>query len=175
MRTARSKGLWPRQVMSRHVIRNAAIPVLTTVGTSLRFSLSSLPVVEFFFGWAGLGFTLLKAISRQDDNLTVALVLCLGILFIMVNLFLDIGYRLIDPRLRETPAHVAQGERGNLAARVKSLPANLRDLIGDNPISNWLVRRRAGRSPSPFRAVLEQRETPFDVTTEEHRAERRRA
>ena len=175
VRTAHSKGLRPRQVMNRHVIRNAAIPILTTVGTSLRFSLSSLPVVEFFFGWAGLGFTLLKAISRQDDNLTVALILCLGVLFILVNLLLDIGYRLIDPRLRETPAHIEQGERGNLMARVKSLPTNLRDLIADNPISNWLARRRVGPSPSPFRAVLEQRETAFDVTTEEHRAERRRA
>ncbi len=175
VRTAHSKGLRPRQVMNRHVIRNAAIPILTTVGTSLRFSLSSLPVVEFFFGWSGLGFTLLKAISRQDDNLTVALILCLGILFITVNLLLDIGYRLIDPRLRETPAHVEQRERGSLVARVKSLPTNLRDLMADNPISNWLARRRAGPSPSPFRAVLEQRETPFDVTPQEHQAERRRA
>jgi peptide/nickel transport system permease protein len=175
VRTAHSKGLWPRQVMIGHVIRNAAIPILTTVGTSLRFSLSSLPVVEFFFGWPGLGFNLLKAISRQDDNLTVALILCLGALFILVNLTLEVGYRLIDPRLREAPAYIVQGERGNLAERVKSLLADLRDLIADNPVSNWLARRRAGPSPNPFRAVLEQNRTPFAVTQEEHRAERRRA
>jgi len=150
VRTAHSKGLRPRQVMNRHVMRNAAIPILTTVGTSLRFSLTSLPVVEFFFGWAGLGFTLLKAISRQDDNLTVPLILCLGILFILMNLLLDIGYRLIDPRLRETPAHIGQGERGNLAARVKSIPANPRDLIGDNPISNWAGQAAGWALPQPL-------------------------
>ncbi len=175
VRTAHSKGLTSRQVMSRHVIRNAAIPILTTVGTSLRFSLSSLPVVEFFFGWHGLGFTLLKAISRHDDNLTVALVLCLGALFILVNLILEVGYRLIDPRLRETPPYIRQGGRGNLVERVKSLLADLRGLIADNPVSNWLARRRAGPAPSPFRAVLERNGTAFAVTQEEHRAERQRA
>ena len=61
--TAYSKGLRPIWVVSRHVIRNAAIPILTTAGLSLRFSLSSLPVVEFFFGWPGVGFTLLKSIA----------------------------------------------------------------------------------------------------------------
>jgi peptide/nickel transport system permease protein len=175
VRTAHSKGLTPRQVMNRHVIRNAAIPILTTVSTSLRFSLSSLPVVEFFFGWPGLGFTLLKAISRQDDNLTVALVLCLGTLFILVNLILEVSYRLIDPRLRETPAHIGQWQQGNLAESVKALLADLRDLIGDNPVSNWLARRQATPSPSPFRAVLERSGVGFEVTAEEHRAERRRA
>ncbi|MEA3375965.1 MAG: ABC transporter permease, partial [Chloroflexota bacterium] len=101
VRTARSKGLRELVVVGRHVIRNAAIPILTTVGMSQRFSMSSLPVVEFFFGWPGVGFTLLKSISRQDDNLTVALVLCLGVLFIGVNVVLEGLYRLIDPRLRD--------------------------------------------------------------------------
>ena len=175
VRTAHSKGLWPGQVMKRHVIRNAAIPILTTVGTSLRFSLSSLPVVEFFFGWPGLGFILLKAISRQDDNLTVALVLCLGALFILVNLILEVSYRLIDPRLREAPAHIGKGEGGNVAERGKTLLADLRDLIGDNPISNWLARRHAGPSSSPFREVLERRGGGSETTMEGYRAERRRA
>ncbi|MFH1632478.1 MAG: ABC transporter permease, partial [Chloroflexota bacterium] len=114
IRTAHSKGLRQRRVMSRHVIRNAAIAILTTVGLSLRFSLSSLPVVEFIFGWPGLGFTLLKTIALRDDNLTVALVLCLGILFILVNILLDFSYRLIDPRSRETPEFIKRGERRNL-------------------------------------------------------------
>ena len=175
VRTAHSKGLAPRQVMNRHVIRNAAIPILTTVGTSLRFSLSSLPVVEFFFGWPGLGFTLLKAISRQDDNLTVALILCLGALFMLVNLMLEVSYRWIDPRLRETSAQVGQGERETVAERVRVFLADLRDLVVDHPFSHWLARRRNGPSPSPFREVLERNRVGLDVTPEEYRAERRRA
>jgi len=78
VRTAYSKGLSRRSVWQRHVYRNAAIPILTTLLTSLRFSLSSLPVVERFFNWTGMGFNLLRSIARQDDNLTVILLLCLG-------------------------------------------------------------------------------------------------
>ena len=111
IRTAHSKGLGPFRVMWRHVLRNTAVPILTTISLSLRFSLSSLPVVEFFFGWQGVGFLLLKAISQQDDNLTIALLLSLGTLFILVNLFLEAAYRLIDPRLRDLPEHIALGER----------------------------------------------------------------
>ena len=71
---ATSKGLRPYPILLRHISPNVAIPILTTVGLSLRFSLSRLPVVEFFFGWTGLGFGLLKAIAGRDDNLTVALI-----------------------------------------------------------------------------------------------------
>jgi ABC-type dipeptide/oligopeptide/nickel transport system permease component len=117
VRTARSKGLRELLVMGRHVMRNAAIPILTTIGMSLRFSLSSLPVVEFFFGWPGVGFTLLKSISRQDDNLTVVLVLCLGVLFIVVNLVLDAMYRVIDPRLRDGVVQGARLERFGIYGR----------------------------------------------------------
>jgi len=175
VRTAYSKGLSSRRVLFRHVIRNAAIPILTTVGVSLRFSLSSLPVVEFFFGWPGVGFTLLKAISRQDDNLTVPLVLCLGVLFILVNLVLEVGYRLIDPRLREPSALGAQGERGSLVEGIKSILADLWAAVVNNPLWEWLRRRRTAPSPSPFRAVLEQQGTEFDVSLADYRAERRRA
>jgi peptide/nickel transport system permease protein len=63
IRTARSKGLHWRTVLNRHALRNVLIPILTTLGTSLRFSLASLPVVEYFFLWPGVGLTLLKAIE----------------------------------------------------------------------------------------------------------------
>jgi ABC-type dipeptide/oligopeptide/nickel transport system permease component len=175
VRTAHGKGLAPRRVMSRHVLRNAAIPILTTVGLSLRFSLSSLPVVEFFFGWQGVGFTLLKAISRQDDNLTVALVLCLGVLFILVNLALEAGYRLIDPRLRETPPHVGRGERWALLEGLGSILAELRDFVANNPLREWLRRRRAAPSASPFRNVLANGRNNFEDAATDYGAERRRA
>ena len=104
VRTAHSKGLSVRVVWQRHDYRNAAIPILTTLLTSLRFSLSSLPVVERFFNWTGMGFNLLRSIARQDDNLTVILLLCLGGLFILVNLILEATYRRIDPRIAEQQA-----------------------------------------------------------------------
>jgi ABC-type dipeptide/oligopeptide/nickel transport system permease component len=100
-RTARAKGLHPRQVWSRHVVPNAAVPILTALGVSLRFSLGSLPVVEYYFGWPGLGASLLSAVRAQQFNLVAALALALGLTFMVINLALELGYRAVDPRLRE--------------------------------------------------------------------------
>jgi len=154
VRTARSKGLRGARVLAVHVLRNAAIPVLTTVGVSLRFSLSSLPLVEFYFAWPGAGFTLLKGIAQRDDNLTVALVLSLALFFILVNLALDLLYRLIDPRLLRPSAHVTARERQSLAEALCSVGAALRDAIAHNPLAAWLKR---ARTPSPPRRPVPRR------------------
>jgi peptide/nickel transport system permease protein len=63
--------------------------------------LGSLPVVEYFFGWPGLGNALLEAIRAGQTNVVVTLALALGLTFLGINLLLDIAYRFIDPRLRE--------------------------------------------------------------------------
>ena len=144
VRTAYSKGLGQRQVIIRHAVRNAAIPILTTLTVSLRFSLSSLPLVEYFFGWPGVGFTLLKSISQQDDNTTIALLLCLGILFILVNLLVELAYRLIDPQLREAMAfRPARKGLGNLARIPGVVWSRLRDCRVLDPIG---VARSASRA-----------------------------
>ncbi|MBN1579992.1 MAG: ABC transporter permease subunit, partial [Anaerolineae bacterium] len=140
VRTAQGKGLSRTRVMAVHVLRNAAIPILTTVGVSLRFCLSSLPVVEYYFSWPGVGFTLLKGIAQQDGNLTVALALCLGLLFLAVNLILELSYRLIDPRLLNTSARVALGERQTPWAAARSAWDALRALVVDNAFVHWLKR-----------------------------------
>lgn len=111
VRTAFSKGLHPYSIMWSHVLRNVAIPVLTTIMVSLRYSLSSLPVVELYFGWPGAGFSLLKGISQQDYNLTIALTVSLGLLIILINLILELSYRMIDPRLLQ-PAQQSARQTG---------------------------------------------------------------
>ncbi len=120
VRTARGKGLHRYRVLSTHVLRNAAIPILTTIGLSLRFSLSSLPVVELYFGWPGAGFTLLKGIAKQDYDLTIGLALCFGILFILTNLALELSYRLIDPRLSANSVHAERESRQPIWVRLRS-------------------------------------------------------
>lgn len=140
--TAHSKGLKPHRILWWHVFRNATVPILTTISVSLRFSLSSLPVVEFFFGWGGIGFLLLKAISQQDENLTIALLLSLGLLFIAVNFLLEIAYRLVDPRLRDIPEHVAAGERQTVREAWRGLISWLWEL-GRLEIGDW--RSEIGR------------------------------
>ncbi len=99
IRTAWAKGLGLPGVFGLHALPNVAIPALTAAGVSLRFSLSSLPIVEFFFGWPGLGGRLLSAIRSGQTQVVVTLALALGLPFIFVNLALDIVYRFIDPRL----------------------------------------------------------------------------
>jgi dipeptide transport system permease protein len=101
IRTAFAKGLEMRRTVGVHAIKNVAVPMLTALGVSLRFSLSTLPVVELFFDWPGAGIQFLDAIGRGDAGLVVSLALIFGLTFLTINLLLDILYRLIDPRIRE--------------------------------------------------------------------------
>ncbi|MEN8171615.1 MAG: ABC transporter permease [Chloroflexota bacterium] len=102
IRTAHAKGLSKLRTINIHALRNMGVPILTAIGVSLRFSLSTLPVVEFFFAWPGIGLRLLEAINARQTQVVVSLALALGLTFLIVNLFLDIAYKIIDPRLRET-------------------------------------------------------------------------
>lgn len=101
IRTAFAKGLTETRTVNVHALRNIAIPVLTAMGVSIRFALSSLPVVEFLFVWPGLGLRMLEAIDARQTALLASLAAAIGLTFLLVNLLLDISYRFIDPRLRE--------------------------------------------------------------------------
>ena len=155
VRTARSKGLRTFQIMGQHVMRNSAITILTTIGISLRFSLSSLPVVEAFFGWPGVGYTLLGAIALRDDDLVVALLLCFGALFILINLILDLSYRLIDPRVGETPAHLGGGKRKKPLEAFKEFFTDVREYITENAITAWFKRRSRSDEEGDFLQLKE--------------------
>lgn len=100
IRTATAKGLTPRLILLRHVLRNAGVLILTTVGVSLRFSLAILPIVEYIFNWPGIGLRLLKSIEIQDTTAVVGLTLPLILLFVLVNLLLEVLNPMVDPRLR---------------------------------------------------------------------------
>ncbi len=106
IRTARAKGLITRQILSRHALRNAGVPILAAMGTSLRFSLSSLPIVEVIFQWPGMGLLLLENIRSGEATMAATLALILGVFFVLVHVGLDQLYRLIDPRLREEQAQL---------------------------------------------------------------------
>jgi peptide/nickel transport system permease protein len=101
VRTAYAKGLEERRVIGIHALRNVAVPLLTAVGVSFRFSLAVLPIVEYLFGWPGLGLRLLQGISNSQAHLAMTFALIMGLLLMFGNLALDIAYHLIDPRLRE--------------------------------------------------------------------------
>ena len=101
IRTAHSKGLSQSRVMQDHAYPNAAVPILTGLGVSLRFSLGSLPVVEYFLGWPGIGAALLDAIRNQQAVGVAGMALALGLTFMLIDLLLDVLYRYVDPRLEE--------------------------------------------------------------------------
>jgi uncharacterized protein len=100
VRTARAKGLDPRLVFLRHTLPNAGVSILTAVVVSLRFALGSLPVAEVFFDWPGVGVTMLNGIFQRNQNVVAGAALGLGVTFMLINLALELLYRVIDPRLR---------------------------------------------------------------------------
>ena len=121
IRTARAKGLHERIVRYKHALSNVLIPVLTTIGTSLRFSLASLPVVELFFQWPGVGLTLLQAIDRGMPTFVTDLILSLGIFFLAVNLLIEIVFPLIDSRLRSDVDDRDKEDRSSLIGWLRSV------------------------------------------------------
>jgi len=145
IRTARSKGLKPYQISLGHVMRNAAIPILTTVGISVRFALTILPIVESFFGWPGAGAALLKGIAQQDSDLVVALLLSFGLLFILINIILELSYRLVDPRLWHSPAHVTSKSRSKPIDILWGAIDFGQDILKNNPIVDWYKQIRYSR------------------------------
>ncbi len=134
VRTARSKGVPPTLLWGLHVGRVVAPPVLTTLVTSLRYALSALPVVELYFGWPGLGFTLMRAIARQDDYLSVALTLGMGLALFGADLLTALVVRFLDPRLSEPGEDLRQVTgRPTWRARLSELWALVRDLFPRRP------------------------------------------
>jgi peptide/nickel transport system permease protein len=100
VRTARSKGLGERSVIIRHALKNALIPFLTISGLQLGFLLGGSVVIEQIFSWPGLGWLTFQSISSRDYAVVQGAVLFGAIGFLVINLLVDIGYMLLDPRIR---------------------------------------------------------------------------
>jgi peptide/nickel transport system permease protein len=96
---ARAKGLSPRVVMRRHVLRNALIPVLTFSGMSFGMLVSGSIVVETVFAWPGLGRLTFEAITARDFPVIQAVILVAGAFVVLVNLLVDLLYGVVDPRI----------------------------------------------------------------------------
>src|SRR5215472_463055 len=100
VRTARAKGVAERIVVYRHVLLNAMLPILTVSGTALGALLGGSVAVERAFGVPGLGLALVFAIAERDWMLIQNLVLLYGVIFVLVNLAVDLSYGWFDPRIR---------------------------------------------------------------------------
>lgn len=99
VRTARSKGLTERVVMFKHVLKNAMIPIITSVVLEIPFLILGSLLLETFFGIPGMGSMLIDAFNTSDLPVIKAMVVMLSILYIIFNLLTDICYSLVDPRI----------------------------------------------------------------------------
>ena len=100
IRTARAKGLDEPRVVLKHGLRNALIPVVTMMGLQFGFLLGGSIVVEKVFNWPGLGRLLVDAVDMRDYPTIQALVLLFSLMFILINLIVDVLYGLINPTIR---------------------------------------------------------------------------
>jgi peptide/nickel transport system permease protein len=100
VRTARSKGLSEWQVVAKHVLRNALIPVVTVIGSNIANLIGGAVFLESIYSWPGMGQLFLDGVESRDYPLIMGLTLVLAIVILLANLLTDLLYGLIDPRIR---------------------------------------------------------------------------
>ena len=100
MNTARSKGLTEKIVVLKHGFRNAVIPIVTVLGLVFGLALGGAIIIETVFSIPGVGRLLILSINRRDFMVVQGIILVKGFIFAMVNLFVDLSYAFIDPRIR---------------------------------------------------------------------------
>ncbi|MGD0719647.1 MAG: ABC transporter permease subunit [Roseiarcus sp.] len=100
VRTARAKGLSPLRVIGVHALRNALLPVVTVIGLSVSSLLAGAVLTETIFSWPGIGKWLIDSISRRDYPALQGGVMLVSLVVILVNLFVDVLYGAINPRIR---------------------------------------------------------------------------
>jgi peptide/nickel transport system permease protein len=100
IRTARAKGLSNRVVLMRHALRNAAVPILTVIGIGIALLIGGAVVTESVFGLPGLGRLTVEAVLSRDFPTIQTVILLFSVVYVVVNLLIDISYTLFDPRIR---------------------------------------------------------------------------
>lgn len=104
MRTAESKGLPQSYIITRHAVRNAAIPVVTVIGFQLGYVVGGAAVIETVFAWPGIGLLFVESVSRRDLPVVQAIVLLITASVTLCNLAVDVAYGMLDPRISTTYA-----------------------------------------------------------------------
>lgn len=100
VRTARAKGLNERVLLMRHVMKNAMIPIVTVIGLQVGAMFSGAVVTETVFSWPGIGRLMVQAISTRDFPIVQATVMIVALIFVVVNLLVDLTYAWLDPRIK---------------------------------------------------------------------------
>jgi ABC-type dipeptide/oligopeptide/nickel transport system permease component len=102
VRTARAKGLTPGRVHRHHALRNAMLPVTTVIGLQLGSLLGGAMLTETVFAWPGIGKFIVDSILKSDFPIVQGTVMLIGVIFVIINLIVDIVYAFLDPRIKYT-------------------------------------------------------------------------
>ena len=100
IRTARAKGIGQMPVLLRHALRNAAVPIITVVGIGLALLITGVVVTESVFNLPGIGRLTIDAVLARDYPVIQAITLLSSLLYVVINLLIDLSYALLDPRIR---------------------------------------------------------------------------
>jgi peptide/nickel transport system permease protein len=100
IRTARAKGLREAAVLLRHALKNAAVPIVTTIGTGLALLIGGVVVTESVFAIPGIGRLTIDAVTQRDYPVIQGVILLASLAYVLLNLAIDLSYRLFDPRIR---------------------------------------------------------------------------
>ena len=100
IRTARAKGQTERKVLMRHALRNAAVPIVTVIGLSFAILIGGVVVTESVFTIPGLGLLTVEAVLARDFPTIQAVILLFSLIYVVINLLIDLSYTLLDPRIR---------------------------------------------------------------------------
>jgi peptide/nickel transport system permease protein len=100
IRTANAKGLAPRAVLIRHALKNAGVPIVTVIGIGIALLISGAIVTETVFAIPGIGRLTVDAILRRDYPIIQGVILLFSAVYVLINLLVDLSYRLFDPRIR---------------------------------------------------------------------------
>ena len=100
VRTARAKGLREGRVLMRHALRNCAVPIVTVIGIGFALIISGVVVTESVFNLPGIGRLTVDAVLARDYPVIQAVILLASLVYVVINLLIDIAYVLLDPRIR---------------------------------------------------------------------------
>jgi peptide/nickel transport system permease protein len=100
VRTAHAKGLPPKAVLLRHALKNAAVPIVTVIGIGIALLISGVVVTESVFAIPGIGRLTVDAILRRDYPIIQGVILLFSVVYVVVNLLVDLSYKLFDPRIQ---------------------------------------------------------------------------
>jgi peptide/nickel transport system permease protein len=100
IRTARAKGVMEKLIVNRHALKNAMLPVVTVIGIEFAFLMGGLVVTEQVFNLNGLGKLFVSSVTNYDYAMTQSLVLLVAVIFVITNIFIDVLYAWLDPRIR---------------------------------------------------------------------------